>query len=53
MDNKEIKQGIELVCRTSTQIKEYYENNEKLVEALNNVQHTIKSTHFIKYYSSH
>ena len=37
MDNKEIKQGIELVCRTSAQIKDYYENHEKLVEALNNV----------------
>ncbi len=34
MNNKEIKQGIELVCRTSAQIKDYY---EKLVEALNNV----------------
>ncbi|MDD3479871.1 MAG: AAA family ATPase [Paludibacteraceae bacterium] len=37
MDNKEIKQGIELVCRTSFQIKDYYENHNKLVEALNNV----------------
>lgn len=37
MDNKEIKQGIELVCRTSAQIMNYYENHEKLVEALNNV----------------
>jgi hypothetical protein len=37
MDNKEIKQGIELVCRTSAQIKDYYEDHEKLVEALNNV----------------
>lgn len=37
MDNEEIKQGIELVCRTSVKIKDYYENHEKLVEALNNV----------------
>lgn len=37
MDKNEIKQGIELVCRTSAQINEYNENHEKLVEALNKV----------------
>jgi 5-methylcytosine-specific restriction enzyme B len=37
MENKEITPGIELVSNTSEQIQNYYEDHEKLVEALNNV----------------
>ena len=37
MDNREINQGIELVCNTSKEIKGYYDKPETLIEALNKV----------------
>lgn len=51
MNNTEIKQGIELVCKTSSQIQDYYENHEKLVEALNKVSKSDLNK-CLDYYSS-
>ncbi|MCG2462292.1 AAA family ATPase [Flavobacteriaceae bacterium F89] len=37
MNQKEIQKGIELLCDTSTVVKNYYKNDQNILEALNNV----------------
>lgn len=37
MNKEEIKQGIELLIKTSKEVQQYYENEEHLIEALNKV----------------